>query len=99
MIVVPLGYPRETRTRVHGYGFRRVRVRVPLENPRVACDTPYTPLINLLKMSQGIGLSMSTIRPNSLIQHPGSTRPPCPPFEYRGATIQQVNKWEGKGSI
>ena len=47
MIVVPLGYPRETRTRVHGYGFRRVRVRVPLENPRVARDTPYQPPTSL----------------------------------------------------
>ena len=47
MIVVPLGYPRETRTRVHGYGFRRVRVRVPLENPRVSRDTPYQPPTSL----------------------------------------------------
>ena len=42
----PLGFSKpmtrshETCTRERGYGFPRVRVRVALENPRVACDIP-----------------------------------------------------------
>ena len=41
VFVNPLPVPTKTCARGRGCGFWRVRVRVTLENPRVACDIPY----------------------------------------------------------